>query len=346
MKTKSILTLAAVALSPLSTYAQPSPAMAPTAPTPAVAPSNSEDADDQPEKKIAVTFLGVETSEVPSVLSEQLGLPKGFGLVVDYVVPGSPAAAGDVQPNDIIRMLNDQILMEPDQLAKLIRSYADGTTVTLTVLRKGTEKKVSVKLTKKEMPARSRGRHGFHFGQDFGQLNEQMDGLREQLDSQKGLIRAAVQRAQAEGKRARDEAIRARDEALREVRVRSTDGDGVFHSTKIDLGRAQIVFSDNNGEMKIETVDGKKILTARKPSGEMIFSGPIDSEADRAKMPAELRGRLEKLEVTMPAPPAPPVPPVPPVPPAPPNESDDDGQPAIEQVSCRQLPWPVGASRA
>jgi hypothetical protein len=40
--------------------------------------------------KEPVTFLGVETSEVPRVLSEQMGLPRGFGVVVDYVVPNGP----------------------------------------------------------------------------------------------------------------------------------------------------------------------------------------------------------------------------------------------------------------
>jgi S1-C subfamily serine protease len=68
--------------------------------------------------KVPVTYLGVETSEVPRVLSEQLGLAKGFGLVVDYVVPDSPAAAAGVQQNDIIKMLNDQILTDPEQYAQ------------------------------------------------------------------------------------------------------------------------------------------------------------------------------------------------------------------------------------
>ena len=67
--------------------------------------------------KVPMTFLGVETSTVPSVVSDQLGLAKGFGLVVDYVVPDGPAAAAGVQQNDILKMLNDQILMEPDQLS-------------------------------------------------------------------------------------------------------------------------------------------------------------------------------------------------------------------------------------
>ena len=72
---------------------------------------------------MAVTYLGVETSEVPNVVSEQLGLAKGFGLVVDYVVKDGPAAAGGVQQNDILKMLNNQILTDPGQLGKLVRSF-------------------------------------------------------------------------------------------------------------------------------------------------------------------------------------------------------------------------------
>ena len=45
---------------------------------------------------------------------------------------------------------------------------------------------------------------------------------------------------------------------------------GAFRSTKIDIGKAQIVFSDDKGEMKLETVDGKKLLTAKDPQGETV----------------------------------------------------------------------------
>src|SRR5436190_22178039 len=147
MKTKSIIILIVAALSPVAMLAQsPSSSASPktqrediTPPIPPRPPAPPRDT----RPKEPVTFLGVETSQVPRVVSEQLGLPKGFGLVVDYVVPDSPAAAAGVQANDILKMMNDQILMEPDQLSKLIRSYSEGTSVTLTVLRKGAETKLT-----------------------------------------------------------------------------------------------------------------------------------------------------------------------------------------------------------
>src|SRR2546421_8626867 len=193
MKIKSIVPIAAVAFLPTAGFAQPQPAP-PAPPAPPVPPAmpdrHNHDRDRGP--KVPVTFLGVETSPVPSVVSEQLGLAKGFGLVVDYVVPDGPAAAAGVQQNDILKMLNDQILMEPSQLRKLLQNFSEGTNVTLTVLRKGQEQKITVKLTKKEVPQRRSGMgghmgHDWDFGDmDMGDFGDRMRDMKEQLRDQLG----------------------------------------------------------------------------------------------------------------------------------------------------------------
>ncbi len=334
MKTKFIAFTAAIAFFPIAGFAQTPPAP-PGPPVPPAPPETPDRHEKMP--KVPVTFLGVETSEVPSVVSEQLGLAKGFGLVVDYVVSDGPAAAAGVQQNDIIKMLNDQILINPNQLSKLVRSFSEGTTVTLTVLRKGQEQKITVKLTKKEVPQRDSWfpghRHGWNFD-DLGDLGDQMRGLKEQLgDAQHGMIHDAVMKAHEEARRARDEARRAGDK----VRVWSRD-DGGLKATKIDIGKAQIVFSDDKGEMKLETVDGKKLLTAKDPQGKLLFSGPVETKEDLDKLPPEVRQRYENLqEHDLPA-----------VAPRVDVDEDDDSadandneeeipQPSVEQVSARSL---------
>jgi serine protease Do len=332
MKTKSILTIVAIALLPIAAFTQ-TPPVPPPPPGPPPTGPVGPGADREPhEKKIPVTYLGVETSDVPRVVSEQLGLAKGFGLVVDYVVPDGPAAAAGVQQNDILKMLNDQILTEPDQLSKLVRSFSEGTTVTLTVLRKGKEEKIGVKLSKKEVPEHSEfGRgHRPHFnfnfnGDDWGnfgmdELKEQMDHLKEQLGNDKqGMIHDAVMTAQAEAQRVReeaqrrrdlaqrmrdqaqrirDQAQRARDQALRangNINVTRSE-DGGLRTTKIDIGKAQIVYSDDKGELRVEKVDGKKVLTAKDPQGLLLFSGPVETKEELDKAPAEVRQRYEKLQ--------------------------------------------------
>ncbi len=298
MKIKSIATIAAIAL-PIAGFAQTPPAPPPPPPGPHGPPGMPGDHDKAP--KVPMTFLGVETSQVPTVVSEQLGLTKGFGLVVDYVVPNSPAASAGVQQNDILKMLNDQILMEPTQLRKLLQTFSEGTEVTLTILRKGQEQKITVKLAKKEMPQRHSmmpgGNHDMHWDFDeTGDVGEQMQELKEQLkeqlgDTQRGIIRGAVIQAHEAARRAREDARRA----AREVRILSNDN-GTLKATKIDLGKAQIVFSDGKGEMKLENVNGKKLLTAKDSQGKLLFSGPVETKEDLDKVPADVRDRYEKLK--------------------------------------------------
>jgi len=337
MKTKTVSIVAALALLPIAGFAQPSPVQ-PVPPVPPVPPVQPippyKDKDkDKDKPKVPVTWLGVETSSIPRVVSEQLGLAKGFGLVVDYVVPDGPAAAAGVQANDILKMFNDQILMEPDQLAKLVRSYPDGTNVTLTILRKNAEQKVTVKLGKHEVRQRNND-FGFNFNnEDFNEkmqaFNEKMQVFNDKMkdfkvdlsntnfdpniretvrEAQREAAQArrdAIQRMRDEAQRTRDEAQRNRDQAQRDrdAARRSSDqmhlfshDKGTMKSTTIDLGKATIVFTDEQGEMKLETVAGKKILTAKDPQGRLLFSGPVDNKEELDKVPANVRERYDKLE--------------------------------------------------
>ena len=300
MKIKSVFTIAVIAFLPIAAFAQPSPAppQPPQPPRPPHPPGMPDHHERGP--KIPVTYLGVDTSQVPTVVSDQLGLAKGFGLVVDYVEPNSPAATAGVQQNDILKMLNDQILVEPSQLRKLLQTFPEGTEVTLTVLRKGQEQKLTAKLAKKEVPQRRGafpgGNRDWHWDFDAtGDMKEKMQDLREQLKEQlgdqRGIIRDAVTQAHEAARQARDDARRAADQ----LRIFFED-DGTVKSSKIDLGKAQIVFSDDKGELKLANVDGKKLLTVKDPQGKLVFSGPVETKEDLDKMPPDVRERYNRLE--------------------------------------------------
>ena len=300
MKMKSVFTITVIALLPIAAFAQPSPAppQPPQPPRPPHPPGMPDHHERRP--KVPVTYLGVDTSQVPTVVSDQLGLAKGFGLVVDYVEPNSPAATAGVQQNDILKMLNDQILVEPSQLRKLLQTFPDGTEVTLTVLRKGQEQKLTAKLAKKDVSQRRNAfpgeNHDWHWDFDAtGDMKEQMqelkEQLKEQLGDQRGVIRDAVEQAHEAARRARDDARRATDQ----LRIFFED-DGEVKASKIDLGKAQIVFSDDKGELKLANVDGRKLLTVKDPQGKLLFSGPVETKDDLDKMPPDVRERYEKLQ--------------------------------------------------
>jgi len=62
------------------------------------------------------------------------------------------------------------------------------------------------------------------------------------------------------------------------------------------LGKAQIVFSDDKGELKLANVDGRKLLTVKDPQGKLLFSGPVETKEDLDKMPADVRQRYDRLQ--------------------------------------------------
>src|SRR5712671_1828482 len=69
-----------------------------------------------------VTWLGVVGREVSPELYEQIDLPQGTGLVVEFVSPDSPAAKAGIKQFDVLTKFEDQILVNPQQLVTLIRN--------------------------------------------------------------------------------------------------------------------------------------------------------------------------------------------------------------------------------
>ncbi len=102
-------------------------------------------------------WIGIAMEPVQDVVREQLSLAPGEGVVINHVAPESPAAKAGLQPNDILLRFEDQIIVEPSQLRKLIAMKKPGDTVKLTVLRKGERKDASATLIEHEIEP---GEHG------------------------------------------------------------------------------------------------------------------------------------------------------------------------------------------
>ena len=62
---------------------------------------------------------------------------------------------------------------------------------------------------------------------------------------------------------------------------------------------------DHDGEVAVSVRDGHRILTVKKPEGEEVFSGPVDTREQRNAVPQPFRGKLEALEIRQ-RPPGPP----------------------------------------
>ncbi len=131
-------------------------------------------------------------------------------------------------------------------------------------------------------------------GDAVGRAREEAQRVREGIGKK---CSVPAKKCVARWRKASERRKKASEEAraAREVRVTSQDN-GSMKTTRIDLGKAQIVYNDAQGEMKIETVDNKKVLTAKDPQGRLLFSGPVSTKEELDKVPAEVRQRYDKLE--------------------------------------------------
>ncbi len=118
----------------------------------------------EPPRKVKVTYLGVVASTPAEALVEQLGLPAGTGLVVDFVEPGSPAAKAGLRKHDLLVKLADQILVNQPQMAVLVRTYKPGDKIALTFMREAKPQQVEAALAEKEMVVAAEGARNFWMG--------------------------------------------------------------------------------------------------------------------------------------------------------------------------------------
>ncbi|MCS7033851.1 MAG: PDZ domain-containing protein [Phycisphaerae bacterium] len=204
-------------------------------------------------------FLGVTTSPVPAALREQMKLPRGFGLVVDAVEKDSPAEQAGIQQYDILQKLNDQLLVNSQQLAVLVRSMKEGQTVTITLLRAGESQTVTVTLREKEMPA---------LGDASGSID--LMPLEELALSELPQI-GQINWSAADGK-----------DLIRFYTTRGKEVSSVYQDSEMTLTL---------------TEDGQeKHLVATDASGEKLFEGPIATEEQRSRLPQAVAEKLQKFE--------------------------------------------------
>lgn len=97
-------------------------------------------------------FVGISTSPIRADARAQLDLPRGVGLVIDFVEPDSPAEKAGLRPSDVVQKLDDQWIINPQQLTVLVRMHQAGESVTMNVFRKGKPQDLKVTLGEKMLP--------------------------------------------------------------------------------------------------------------------------------------------------------------------------------------------------
>jgi membrane-associated protease RseP (regulator of RpoE activity) len=101
-------------------------------------------ADDEVKPERTDYWIGVRCVEVPELLQAQLDLPEGQGVLVDQVVPDSPADKAGLKPFDVVFMVDGNPVADPQSLADAVTG-SGGKEVTIDYLRAGKKQTASVK---------------------------------------------------------------------------------------------------------------------------------------------------------------------------------------------------------
>jgi hypothetical protein len=258
----------------------------------------------QPVGEIAVVSrnadtLGLRLTRASEVLRQQLALARGAGLVVEEVTPGSVADKAGFRQHDVLVLLDDQMLLLPEQLAALLEASNTATPAACTLLRGGA--KVTIQLGppagagQPRLPTPSR---------PVGPPTLAVEAVpaRPSLPSQR----------QTAAKPSTSPRLRAPASALALLQpslpTRSTLGvtnpksSGPITPTSATgtaPGAAQaedtLLRQDPDYQIKLSRGDETRLLVL-DPHGRIIFNDTIDSPEHRGLVPEAVRQRVEEME--------------------------------------------------
>lgn len=243
-------------------------------------------------------YLGVATTPVEPTLAAQLGLPAGVGLVVEYVDAQSPAGKL-LQQHDILKKLNDQILVNHEQLAVLVRLQKSGEVVKLTFLRKGQEKEVEVTLAEKDLPklrARQSNAPRIFFGPpEIPNLKMWMNGNDGANDFPDFPPMPGDQPPPPPpGNSSPAPGIKGTKQSTH-LRIAPGAG-GIQTRSMAVVGDHGVNVLNEGGRSYQLTTDGRSKRLVVKEGEKVIFDGPVTTVEERQKLPADIIDKLTGME--------------------------------------------------
>lgn len=241
----------------------------------------------------AAAYLGIGAAAVPDALAAHLNLKPEEGVVIRLLDPDGPAAKAGLAEHDVITRIGGQAVGSHAELAAQIQQHQPGAEIAIDFIHQC--KPATKTLTLAPRP------DGMAADPAPNQLDDLM--LRGMPEGQADRIRKAIERQlRALGA---DElpplgvpADPDMNKEMREMQKRMNDAlkQGLGGGIKIQ-GGATVRIEDGHGSVELTSRNGGKEANVRDKEGNKIWSGPWDTEQDKAAAPPAVRARLEKLNL-------------------------------------------------
>jgi hypothetical protein len=280
--------------------------------------------ENKPREFVRGPFLGVNAKPLDIDTAEELGLKRSTGLLVTYAPGNGPAGTAGLKKGDVLTKLNDQLLINAEQFAVLVRSQAIGDTVTLHGLRDGEPIKLEAKLGEADHALLGPG------GKDLDQawrvqLNPVLrpgNPLRPEVEVAPGLwigdgwggarIKLLDEAAMPEEIREMMEKIEQQmlqqrqdmDKRMQQLRKQlDLDIEELREGLVIPQGdgavqkqlQATMAWSDGKHKIRISNNNGNSQLTIKDREDQVIYDGPLPEDGQVEGLPKDVQQKVDQL---------------------------------------------------
>ena len=137
-------------------------------------------------------YIGIVPQDLTPQLASSFGVKDTRGALVSFVQDSSPAANAGMQQGDVIREVNGAAINDTGELRNRIADVEPGSTLTMKVLRNGTEKTLSVKVASRPVESASKAAPSVPEAGASSKLGLSIQDLNPQMAKQLGLPAGVV----------------------------------------------------------------------------------------------------------------------------------------------------------
>jgi len=245
--------------------------------------------------------LGLRLTRASDVLRQQLSLARGAGLVVEDVTPDSVAEKAGFKQHDVLVLLDDQMLLLPEQLAALLEASRGNAVPECTLLRGGAKVTLHLGETgRAEKPSLSAApRSGAQTAAATPATSTPM--ARRQLAAKPATNNRLRPAASTLALVQPTLADRSGQPTPTAVQASASTPAGSTGSPIVTAGRNAVIADEtllrHDPDFQIKLSRGNDTrLVVLDPEGRIIFNDEIDTPEHRSLVPEAVRQRVEDME--------------------------------------------------
>lgn len=217
-------------------------------------------------------WLGVLGEPLNDTLRMQLGIKSG--IVLKIVEDESPAYISGLRAHDILYKVDGYELTDQDTLREVIQNSNVESEIELRAISKGKKVNFNVKLIEKIVNKSPSSQKSLD---DILPLE-----IRDALSSP---LRGELKKKGA-------------DRIFKEMGFEKLFDEVTPKNFNLDFNSSDIIqMEDGEGSIKIQVVNGAKNVTLTDSNGNIKYKGSWDSEEDQAKIPREIRERINGFDL-------------------------------------------------